>query len=41
MGVYNYNSQSDDLSLIAGGTLYADNPIGTILAFGGSSIPTG
>lgn len=41
MGVYNYDSQSDTLSLIAGGTFYADNPIGTILAFGGSNIPTG
>lgn len=28
-------------SLVAGGTLYADNPLGTILPFGGSDIPSG
>ena len=39
MGVYKNNNET--LEPIAGGTLYADNPIGTILAFGGSDIPTG
>ena len=28
-------------SLVAGGTLYADNPLGTILPFGSANIPTG
>lgn len=28
-------------SLVAGGTLYADNPLGTILPFGGATIPSG
>lgn len=36
----NYNNNGA-LEKIAGGTLYADNPIGTILAFGGSEIPVG
>ena len=27
--------------LVAGGTLYADNPLGTIIPFGGASIPSG
>ena len=35
-------SQTDgSLAPIAGGTLYADEPIGTILPFGGSAIPNG
>ena len=36
-----YKNTNGSLDLISGGTLYADNPIGTILPFGGSSIPTG
>ena len=28
-------------SLVAGGTLYADSPIGTILPYGGASAPSG
>lgn len=39
MGVYKNNQGS--LDKIAGGTFYADSPIGTILAFGGSNVPTG
>ena len=35
MGVYKNSNGS--LERIAGGTFYADNPIGTILAFGGSN----
>ena len=30
-----------DLTRVAGGTLYADSPIGTISPFGGSAIPSG
>lgn len=40
MGVYR-NKRDGSLEVIAGGTFYADNPIGTILAFGGSNVPTG
>ena len=39
MGVYKNNN--GDLELIAGGTLYADSPIGTIQAYGGSTVPAG
>ena len=33
--------QDGSLQRIAGGTLYADAPIGTISPFGGSAIPSG
>ena len=39
MGTYKNNNET--LEPIAGATFYADNPIGTILAFGGSDIPVG
>lgn len=40
MSVNKVNSDGS-LLRVAGGTFYADNPIGTILAFGGSNVPTG
>jgi len=36
-----YKNTNGVLTPVAGGTLYADEPIGTILPFGGSSIPNG
>lgn len=36
-----YKNDNGNLSLIAGGTLYADAPIGAIQAFGGSVAPSG
>ena len=36
-----YKNNNGDLLKVAGSSLYADNPIGTILAFGGSEIPVG
>lgn len=39
MGVYKNNSGT--LNLLAGGTVFADNPIGSILPFGGSTAPAG
>lgn len=41
MSVNQVDKQTGDTSRIAGGTLYADAPIGAILAFGGSSAPAG
>lgn len=41
MSVNRYNSMTGELEKIAGGTLYADAPIGTISPFGGSVIPSG
>ena len=41
MGVYQYDKVNDELKLIAGGTLYADNPIGSIVPYGGTTVPTG
>ena len=41
MSVNKYNSATGKLERIAGGTLYADAPIGTISPFGGSAIPSG
>ena len=38
---YNQVNSDGSLTLIAGGTLYADAPVGSILAFGGSSAPSG
>lgn len=37
----NIINSDGSLKRIAGGTLYADAPIGTILSFGGSTIPSG
>ncbi len=39
MGVYKNNSGT--LDLLAGGTTYADNPIGSIIPFGGDTAPNG
>lgn len=41
MAVYEYDSQNQELHRIAGGTLYADCPIGSYIPFGGTVIPTG
>ena len=41
MSVNQVDKQTGDTSRIAGGTLYADAPIGAILAFGGSAAPAG
>lgn len=35
------NPTTGDLTRVAGGTLYADNPIGSIIPFGSSTIPAG
>lgn len=36
-----YDATQDKLTRIAGGTLWADSPIGTILAYGGAVAPSG
>lgn len=41
MAVYEYDSQNQELKRVAGGTLYADCPIGSYIPFGGTAIPTG
>lgn len=41
MSVNQVNQATGALSPIAGGTLYADEPIGAILPFGGSTVPNG
>ena len=41
MSVNIYNKDNDSLSPIAGGTLYADNPIGSIIPYGGATAPSG
>lgn len=41
MSVNEVNKTTGETSLVAGGTLYADAPIGAILAFGGSAAPAG
>lgn len=41
MASYEYDSQNEQLNRIAGGTLYADCPIGSYIPFGGTAIPTG
>jgi microcystin-dependent protein len=40
-GIYEVNKTSGELSQIAGGTLYADAPVGSIISFGGNIIPSG
>lgn len=37
MSIYKYDSTQDELIPLAGGTLYADAPIGSIFAYGGSN----
>jgi len=41
MPVYEYNASSNKLNLVAGATLYADAPIGSIQAYGGTTAPSG
>jgi microcystin-dependent protein len=41
MATYKYDKTTGKLTKIAGGTLYADSPVGSILPFGGTAIPTG
>lgn len=41
MSVNVYNKNEDKLNLIAGGTLYADAPVGSIQAYGGTTAPSG
>jgi microcystin-dependent protein len=41
MSVNVYNKNEDKLNLVAGGTLYADSPIGSIVPYGGTTVPTG
>lgn len=39
MGVYKYNATDDELNPIAGATTFADCAIGSIIPFGGNTIP--
>jgi len=41
MSVNKYNPTTGELERIAGGTLYADAPIGSIQAYGGTTAPSG
>jgi microcystin-dependent protein len=41
MSVNVYNKTEDTLIPVAGGTIYADNPIGSIVPYGGSQVPAG
>lgn len=41
MSVNVYNKTEDKLIPVAGGTVYADNPIGSIIPYGGSQLPAG
>lgn len=41
MALYKVDSDTADLTKVAGGTLYADAPVGTISPFGGLTIPNG
>lgn len=41
MGVYTVNQTDGSLSRVAGGTLYADAPIGAIQSYGGETAPAG
>lgn len=41
MPSYIYNATTKELEYVAGGTLYAEMPIGTIVPFGGSTVPDG
>ena len=41
MSIQSVNKSTGDTSRIAGGTLWADSPIGTILAYGGATAPSG
>ena len=41
MSVNTYDKTNDKLNLVAGGTLYADSPIGSIIPYGGTTAPNG
>jgi len=41
MSVNVYNKTEDKLIPVAGGTVYADSPIGSIIPYGGSQLPAG
>lgn len=41
MSIYKYNSTQDELTPISGSTVYADNPIGSIVSYGGATAPSG
>ena len=41
MALYKVDSDTADLTKVSGGTLYADNPIGSILPYGGAVAPSG
>lgn len=41
MSVNVYDSESKELTRIAGNTLYADAPVGAIISYGGSTAPSG
>lgn len=41
MSVNVYDKSNDKLTQVAGGTLYADAPVGTVISFGGSVVPNG
>lgn len=41
MALYTVDKETGDITLSAGGTLYADAPIGTIFEYGGTTAPSG
>ena len=41
MSVNIYNKNEDKLNLVAGGTVYADAPVGAIIPYGGVTVPDG
>ena len=41
MSVNIYDKTNDELKLVAGGTLYADSPVGSIVPYGGTTAPKG
>lgn len=41
MPVYEYKASSNKLNLVAGGTLYTDSPVGSIIPYGGATVPNG
>lgn len=41
MSVNVYDKENDKLNLVSGGTLFADNPVGSIIPYGGATAPSG
>ena len=41
MALYKVDSDTADLTLVAGSTIYSDAPIGTIFPYGGTTVPAG